>query len=54
MKRGKVRTAKSPRRPRIDSKKSKLKVFAKQLVTLLALQQAVVRNIEKEIDSEEE
>jgi hypothetical protein len=53
MKRGKVRTAKSPRRPRIESKESKLKTFTKQLVALLALQQAVVKNIQQEIDSEE-
>jgi hypothetical protein len=48
-----VKTAKSTRRPRIQTntpKKQLLQNYAKQLVTLLALQQAVTRNLQKEID----
>jgi len=48
------KTAKGTRRPRTPqtdtSHKQRLQNYAKQMVTLLALQQTVMRNLTKEID----
>lgn len=46
--------SKITRRPRINinkSSKEKVLEYIKQLITLLSLQQAVTRNLEKEINS---
>ena len=53
MKNSKTITAKSIKRPRMqigEAKKQKLNGHVKQLITLLALQQAVTRNLQKEIN----